>query len=162
MEIKDFIVKFSDSKENQMKAIFNSLFIISNRLQTLFDRHIPDISLKQFMLLSLVRQSEETLTFTKLGSLLGCSRQNIKKLAGALEKKGYITVEENPADKRAFYICPTTKINDYFENVFFVYEAELANLFKSYSDEEIELLFTLFMRLYEGTEYLETVANDGR
>ena len=81
MNFNDLIAKFSNTAENQQKAIFSTLFIAGNKLQTLFDKHIPEISLKQFMLLSIVRQSEKQLTFTQLGTLLGCSRQNIKKLA---------------------------------------------------------------------------------
>ena len=87
MELNDLIVKFSDTTENQRKAIFSTLFIAGNKLQTLFDSHIPEVSLKQFMLLSIVRQSKEQLTFTQLGNLLGCSRQNVKKLADVLAKK---------------------------------------------------------------------------
>lgn len=91
MELNDLIAKFSDTTENQRKAIFSTLFIAGNKLQTLFDSHIPEVSLKQFMLLSIVRQSKEQLTFTQLGNLLGCSRQNVKKLADVLAKKGFIT-----------------------------------------------------------------------
>ena len=81
MDFYDLTAKFSSSTENQRKAIFSTLFIAGNKLQTLFDNRIPEVSLKQFMLLSIVRQSKEQLTFTQLGNLLGCSRQNIKKLA---------------------------------------------------------------------------------
>lgn len=35
--------------------IKSALFIAGNKLQTLFDNHIPEVSLKQFMLLSIVR-----------------------------------------------------------------------------------------------------------
>lgn len=87
MELNDLIAKFSDTTENQRKAIFSTLFIAGNKLQTLFDSHIPEVSLKQFMLLSIVTQSEEPLTFTQLGNLLGYPRQNIKKLANILMKK---------------------------------------------------------------------------
>ncbi|MCI8876588.1 MAG: HTH domain-containing protein [Lachnospiraceae bacterium] len=59
--------------------MFSTIFIAGNRLQALFDNRIPQVSLKQFMLLSILRQSEEPMTFTQLGTLLGCSRQNIKK-----------------------------------------------------------------------------------
>ena len=52
----------------------------------IFDSRIPALSLKQFMLLSVARQAGEPMTFTQLGALLGCSRQNIKQLAEALEK----------------------------------------------------------------------------
>lgn len=78
MKLDDLVTRFSGTTEKQQKAIFSTLFIAGNKLQTLFDNHIPEISLKQFMLLSIVRQSNEQLTFTQLGNLLGCSRQNIK------------------------------------------------------------------------------------
>ena len=92
MHLDDLTRKFSGTREDQGKAIFSTLFIAGNRLQTLFDSHIQELSLKQFMLLSIVRQSQEPLTFTQSGNLLGCSRQNIKKLADVLEKKGFITL----------------------------------------------------------------------
>ena len=55
MEISDLTKRFSDSYENQCKAIFASVFIVGNRLQTIFDNNIPEISLKQFMLLIMIR-----------------------------------------------------------------------------------------------------------
>ena len=118
MKLDDLVTRFSDTTENQSKAIFSTLFIAGNKLQTLFDNHIPKVSLKQFMLLSIVRQSKEPLTFTQLGNLLGCSRQNVKKLADVLEKKGFVTIAQSPVDTRAMCICPTEKVEDYFRNDF--------------------------------------------
>src|SRR5699024_459029 len=115
MRIQELITRLSDTRENQQKAIFSTLFIAGNRLQTVFDNHIPEISLKQFMLLSIVRQSSEQLTFTQLGDILGCSRQNVKKLADVLEKKGFITIQQSPADARAMYICPAKRAEEYFQ-----------------------------------------------
>ena len=155
MNIDDLTAKFSDSAENQKKAIFSTLFIAGNKLQTLFDNHIPEISLKQFMLLSVVRQSKEPLTFTQLGNLLGCSRQNIKKLADVLTKKGFITIQKSPHDTRAMCICPTEKVNDFFTNDFSVYQKELQYLFEVYTDKEVGTLFLLLSKLYAGIENLE-------
>lgn len=155
MDINNLITKFSGTTENQRKAIFSTLFIAGNKLQTLFDNHIPEVSLKQFMLLSIVRQSKEQLTFTQLGDLLGCSRQNIKKLADVLMKKGFVTIQQSPHDARALCICPTEKVNDYFQNDFSEYQRELKYLFEVYTDEEIETLFILLSRLYTGIENLE-------
>ncbi len=155
MKFGDLAARFSDTTENQRKAIFSTLFITGNKLQTLFDNHIPKVSLKQFMLLSIVRQSKEPLTFTQLGHSLGCSRQNIKKLADVLEKKGFITIQQSPLDTRAMCICPTEKVNSYFQNEFLEYQEELKYLFEVYTEEEIETLFTLLSRLYAGIENLE-------
>ena len=55
MNFDDLTATFSTSTENQKKAVFSTLFIAGNKLQTIFDNHIPEVSLKQFMLLSMVR-----------------------------------------------------------------------------------------------------------
>lgn len=162
MKLDDLITRFSNTTENQSKAIFSTLFIAGNKLQTLFDNHIPEVSLKQFMLLSIVRQSQEPLTFTQLGNLLGCSRQNIKKLADVLMKKGFVTIRQSPHDTRAMCICPTEKVNDYFQNDFFEYQEELKYLFEVYTEKEIEHLFILLSKLYAGIENLERRIDDGR
>lgn len=160
MNLNDLITQFSSTTENQRKAIFSTIFIAGNKLQTLFDNNIPEISLKQFMLLSIVRQSKEQQTFTQLGDLLGCSRQNIKKLADALMKKGLITIQQSPADTRAMCISPTKKANDYFQEVFSEYQEQLKYLFEVYTDEEVETLFVLLSRLYTGIENLEKKTDD--
>lgn len=155
MNIEELTTRFSGTTENQCKAIFSTLFIAGNKLQTLFDKRIPQVSLKQFMLLTIARQSKEPLTFTQLGELLGCSRQNIKKLADVLAKKGFITIHQSPSDTRAMCICPTEKANAYFQEDFSQYQEELQYLFEVYSAKEIETLFTLLSRLYAGIENLE-------
>lgn len=160
MTLNDLNKKFSSTTENQRKAIFSTLFIAGNKLQTLFDNRIPEISLKQFMLLSIVRQSKEPLTFTQLGNLLGCSRQNIKKLADVLVKKGFITIQQSPHDTRAMCICSTEKVNDFFQNDFSKYQEELKYLFEVYTNEEIETLFNLLSKLYAGIDNLEKKSGD--
>lgn len=155
MNLNDLITKFSDTTENQEKAIFSTLFIAANRLQTLFDSHIPELSLKQFMLLSIVRQAEEPLTFTRSGDLLGCSRQNIKKLADVLAKKGFVTICPNPRDTRAMCLCATPKAEDYFRREFAPFQKELHYLFEGYTARETEMLFVLLSKLYTGIDTLE-------
>lgn len=155
MNVEKLIDRFSHTTEDQAKAIFSTLFIATNRLQTFFDNHIPEISLKQFMLLSIVRQSRAPQALTRLGQMLGCSRQNIKKLADALERKGFIMLRQSPQDTRAVCICATEKADEYFQTDFAKYQQELKYLFEVYTAGEIETLFHLFARLYTGIEHLE-------
>lgn len=159
MPFDELIARFSSTAEDQRKAIFSTLFIAGNRLQTLFDRRIPMVSLKQFMLLAIVRQSQTPLTFTQLASSLGCSRQNIKKLADVLVKKGFVSIQQSPDDQRAMSLCPTKQADDYFENDFSEYQEELKYLFEVYTDQELESLFLLLSKLYAGIENLEKRAS---
>lgn len=155
MNIEELILRFSDTTEHQEQVIFSSLFILGNRLQTLFDNHIKDISLKQFMLLSLIRNSKDQLTFTQLGNLLGCSRQNIKKLACALEEKGFIEIMKSPFDARALSAKVTKKTEEYWKKEFLKYQYELSFLFEVYTREEVAMLFQLLMKLYSGIDNLK-------
>ena len=160
MNIDNLILRFSDTAERQERAIFNTLFVVTNKLQTIFDNHIPQLSLKQFLLLSTVRQSKETMTFTQLGELLGCSRQNIKKIADVLTKKGFVTIQKSPADPRAMCICPTEKADTYFQTDFSKYQEELKYLFEGYTENEVKTLLSLLAMLYKGVENLEaTIEN---
>ena len=156
MEIKDLIQRFSDTDEHKMKAIFSTLFIAGNRLQTLFDEEIPEITLKQFMLLTMVRQSDTELTLTHAGRLLGCSRQNIKKLASTLERKGYVKIGQSTSDSRAASIKATEQLHRYFQDTFAAYETQLHTLFSVYDAKELNQLFSLIMKLYEGIDQMET------
>lgn len=152
------IRKFSNTTRNQEKAIFSTIFIAGNRLQTLFDSHIPELSLKQFMLLSLARQAPGQPTLTRLGAMMGCSRQNIKKLAAALQKKGFITLAASPEDARKSYIHLTGRAEEYFRSAFLPYQEELHALFAVYTEEEISALFHLLSKLYAGIDRLEALS----
>lgn len=156
MELRDLIQRFADTDEHRMKAIFSTLFIAGNQLQTYFDEHIPDITLKQFMLLTMVKQADEELTLTHAGRLLGCSRQNIKKLASSLEQKGYVEIRQSTQDSRAACIQATGKMHLYFRDTFAVYEKQLHVLFGVYTPDERIQLFNLMMKLYEGIDRMET------
>lgn len=147
--------KYSRTREQRIKSIFSSLFILQNKLQTVFDNDKKELTLKQFMLLTLIRQYEKELTLTELGKLLGCSRQNIKKLAISLKKKGFVTIEVSTADVRAYAIRSTPVMDDYVLKISNYYDDMLTFLFKDYSDDEITQLFSSLTRLYAYVDKLE-------
>ena len=154
MQHADLLNRFCTSRENQVKAIFSSLFILQNQLQTIFDQQ-ADITLKQFMLLTIVKQSQGSLTFTQFGELLGCSRQNIKKLASALQQKELVRIHQSGQDARALVILPTEKLSRYFDGAAEFHRKKLGCLFQEYSDQEVEEFFRLFAKLYHGVTRLE-------
>ncbi|MGN0661589.1 MAG: MarR family winged helix-turn-helix transcriptional regulator [Faecalibacterium sp.] len=161
MELSELIERFSHTTEDQEKGIFSELFMVGNRLQAVFDRHIPEVSLKQFMLLSLLDQSEAPPTLTHLGELLGCSRQNVKKLAEQLEKKGFVLFQKDPRDPRAVCVVPTEKVDTFFQQDFAQEGKKLQLLFQIYSPDEIETLFWLLTRLHLGIDRFERLLEEG-
>lgn len=159
MNIESLTETYKSGRDNQQRAIFASLFILGNRLQTSFDKVDPVITVKQFMVLIMIKQvPEKVLDLTSCGELLGCSRQNVKKLAAALERKQLITISRNREDKRRTDLCLTEKGERYFQSVAKLHDEALYSIFEGYSDEELTHFFILLMRLYTGVDKLEELA----
>ncbi|MEG0164528.1 MarR family winged helix-turn-helix transcriptional regulator [Anaerorhabdus sp.] len=163
MDIKDLSKKHSNTRENQIKGIFANLFLVQNRLQTEFDNKMDVITLKQFMLLIMIKQSyefEEEITLTKLGSLLGCSRQNVKKLALQLEQKKFIKIIPSKVDSRASSIQPLNLLHKYFKERNEENMKMLSVIFSKYTDKEIGQFYNLLDKLHEGVEEFEDYEKD--
>ncbi len=155
MNSEEMIKILYGSAETQKMFIFCMLLITANRLQTLFDQSVPDLSLKQIILLAIVRYSKEPMTFTQLAKLLGCSRQNVKKLADVLVKKGYVTLQPNPEDQRSVCLYPTDQDGAFHDSYFPVCPQEREALFEIFTDEEVETLFHLLHRLQNRIDEIE-------
>ena len=63
------------------KLLFSGVFVQENRLHAILDRNLNGITTKQWLLLVVSSSLPNPPDLTTLGKILGCSRQNIKKLA---------------------------------------------------------------------------------
>lgn len=83
------------------QMIYGTLFSLSNRIQTMGDEFLSEITMKQhFVLMTLCLFDDKTPSLKDVSHIVGCSYQNIKKVAINLEKKGYLRIEHNKDDKR--------------------------------------------------------------
>ncbi len=90
-----------------------------------------------------------------MGIFLGCSRQNVKKLAEVLERKGFVSISRSPKDPRATVIAPAEKADRFFREDFRKYQDELQELFTVYSADQLRELLWLLTRMFEGVDRLE-------
>lgn len=93
-------------------AVYGMLFSLTNRIQTYGDSQFEDITMKQhFLLIGLGAFGDHYPTLKEMGELIGCSYQNVKRMALNLEKNGYLTLESDEKDKRKIKLVPTEKIS---------------------------------------------------
>ncbi len=92
-------------------AIYGMLFSLSNRIQTIGDKEFSDITMKQHFLMVALELFKEPPTLKQMGELIGCSYQNVKRMAKQLEKSGYLFIQQDKADKRKLLLVSTGKIN---------------------------------------------------
>ncbi|MDO5519671.1 MAG: MarR family transcriptional regulator [bacterium] len=136
------------------KLLFVDIFIQENRLHSVFDRY-NDMSVKQWLLLAVCQAFDTPPDLSTLAETMGCSRQNVKKIAVCLERDGYITLEKSPEDARALCVNRTekgiqyTKEREAFKNK--VHDV----LYQEFTDEEIEQYYKLSLKMMNGIDYLE-------
>ena len=158
MDIKGLLNDFGKSEELQKQAVFTSIFIIQNRLQTACDKLEDDITVKQWLLLAMASVCHEPPTLTTLGRLMGCSRQNVKKLAGALEKKGYLQIDKDAAKGNTASIIITAKTQEYYDGKSDLHEHLFRLLFQDFSSDEIMLVYGFIKKFYKGVSRIEKLA----
>ncbi|MEC3794321.1 MarR family transcriptional regulator, partial [Clostridioides difficile] len=152
MDAESLMKKYMVDDDSRKQAIFASIFVMQNKLQTTCDKLDPELTMKQWLLLAIADSVDETLTLTKLGELMGCSRQNVKKLAIALEKKGFIEIEQNEKDSRAICLVTKDRVQEYSKKVRGMQEKVLQFLFEDFTEKEAEQLFFGIMKLSIGIE----------
>ena len=158
MKMNEMYESFGSDQQNMCKAIFTSIFVMQNRMQTAGEKIQTQISMKQWLLLVMTASCPEPRTLTSVGNLMGCSRQNVKKLAAALEHKDFIKLEQGSSN--SLNIELTEKAQQYFAEMSGRYTKTFELLFSEFSEQEIPQLFKLYSKLYAGIEKVEKFAQE--
>jgi len=151
--LKELFTRFGENSLTRMQAVFTSIFVIQNRLQTAHEKTRDDLTMKQWLLLTMVAVCPEPHTLTNVAAYMGCSRQNIKQLAAVLSEKGYVRLilgENNSVN-----IELTEKLAEYEQKMGEKHTEFMRLLFSEFSEDEILSLYRLYAKLYTGLERIE-------
>ena len=143
------------------KLIFAGVFIQENKLHAIFDRY-NEMSSKQWLLMAVSASFDAPPDLTTLAGAMGCSRQNVKKLAVNLEKAGYIKLAKSDADARALCVKMTEKGMKFAEYMADVTDDVHAAMFGEFTEEEIRKYYQLSIKLMHGINHLEAYFQNQR
>lgn len=143
---------------DKKKYIFGSLFLLANKLQVLGDKYLgrDGITTKQWFLTVMISQfSDDPPTLSEVAELMGSSRQNVKQLALKLEEKGFLTIRKDEKDARAIRLKLTEKCQAFWEKRERQDDRYIEDLFIGFSEEESDIIYKGFGKLFEKIEKLE-------
>jgi DNA-binding MarR family transcriptional regulator len=141
----------------QKAYIFGAIFALSNKLQVLGDAFDRNITIKQWFFIVGVSKFCEPPTISEVANFIGYSRQNAKRIAAALNERGYITIIKDQDDARALRISLTQKCTDYFAQRSQKELEFLDNLFNGF---DADLTNDVFKGLTRLAENIEMMSND--
>jgi len=101
----------------QQGFIFGTIFTVSNKLQILGDEFYKDITTKQLLFMIGVSKFKKPPMISEVANYIGYSRQNAKRIASDLQKKGFVTISKDIYDARVLRIGLTSECKEYFKEL---------------------------------------------
>jgi DNA-binding MarR family transcriptional regulator len=122
---------------------FGLLFVLTQHLGRRADEALVPFGLtsRQWLLLAVLSRSVQAPTLSEAASAYGTSRQNVKQIALQLAARGYLRLEQDPADARATRVVLTDKVADFdAPQAVAAQRALLDDVFTALSEDELAAL----------------------
>jgi DNA-binding MarR family transcriptional regulator len=150
------IVVDKTENKNMQAYIYGGIFALSNKLQLLGDKFDSNISTKQWFLIAIIASfKDEAPTISMTARRIGSSRQNVKKMAVILEKRGFITITKDKEDGRIQRLELTNCCIDYFKQRHEREEKYMENLFIGFDEEMLTGLLSGMKQLEKNIMEME-------
>lgn len=137
-----------DSMDERI-VIFGNLFRVANRLQLTMDQQMPEISAKQWFVLTMLSFFDKPPSLIGLASVCDSSYQNIKQIVLKLQDKGFVRLIDDAKDKRAKCVIMTDKFKEWSVETQKQSELFVDMLFEALSPTQIKGLKTSLLAIYE-------------
>jgi len=146
-------MKITDMDMPKTAFIYSAIFSLANRMQAIGDRLDPTVSTKQWFVLAAVSRFTKTPpNIGDVAQLMGTSRQNIKKIANILERKGYMQMRKNPRDLRNTQLFLTDSCYEYFKSREQQENEYVTAIFHGMDEEMLDMLCSGMGKLIENID----------
>ncbi|WP_099469726.1 MarR family winged helix-turn-helix transcriptional regulator [Konateibacter massiliensis] len=143
--------------------LFGSIFLLSNKLQTLGDNYLQEITLKQWFLMMMIHNlDKEQPSVTEVAAYISSTRQNVRKMLDVLASKGYVELTVNAQDKRNLSVALTPKAYQFFTQFEEKGDVFLQTLFGGIDTKLLENCRQTFEMLFENMERMEHINEENR
>lgn len=136
-------------------VLYGTLFALCNRIQTMGDGEFEDITMKQHFLLVCLSVFEAPPSLKELSNRMGCSYQNVKRMALALQKNGYISLNQDEYDHRRLNICITEKVKELSNERADATQKFMELLYKGISSENIAVTRQTLEQMWSNIKEVE-------
>lgn len=132
----------------KQEVIFGSILLLSNKLQTLGDQVLTELTLKQwFLLIVMTKMEEDSAIVNEIAKFMGSSRQNIKKMLLPLEKKGFVSIRKSDKDARALSVSLTPQAFDVLNEVEQFSLNHITKVFNDITETELDTVIGVIHKM---------------
>lgn len=143
------------NKMDKRYIIFANTFLLSNRLQTVMDSNLEELTAKQWLTAMMLGMFDQPPTLKQLANICDSSHQNTKQLISKLESKGFIRIENDSNDLRAMRIVSTDKWIKWNQDNHQYSISFITKMFEGLSDEEIAIMDKAQQKIYANLDKMK-------
>ena len=123
------------------------LSAFENRFQAVADKAIVEVSWKQFFAIICINMCRESPTIKELAEIMGSSHQNVKQILLKLEKKGFVEIAADPADRRKQRVVLTPYCMEFCRQNDDRSMAMIQSMFTGVSEEQLQVTIQTIMQI---------------
>ncbi len=129
---------------------FRLVLVLAQRLRTLMDQRLSadGLTTQQAVLITIVEALGRP-TLTQAAAAMGSTHQNVRQVAAALERKGFLVLEPDDADRRVKRLRVTARSAEYWPGRSLADQRHVLDWFSGLSAAEAGQLFDLLLRVHE-------------
>lgn len=131
-------------------GIFRLVLVVAQEMRTRMDELLrPDgLTTQQAALITVVERLDSP-SLTQAALALGTTHQNLRQVADALVRKGFLSIEPDAEDGRVRRLVTTAKSDEYWRRSSPAGHRRVLDWFEAFSDDDVRTLSSLLWRLEE-------------
>ncbi|WP_424358575.1 MarR family transcriptional regulator [Methanocella sp. MCL-LM] len=146
-EVKD---AFASSRIDMARYTLIMVFLIEQRWRYYIEKELePDgITAKQWLMLIVIGAGfRHAPSIQEVADAMSTTHQNVKQVAAAMERQGFMTLERDPENRRIIRLKVTPKCHDLFRTRDEHDKKAMLSMFENLTDEEMGALFNIVAKL---------------
>jgi len=141
---------FASSRIDMARFSLIMFFLIEQRWRYYIDKSLePDgITTKQWLMIIVIAAGfKSPPSIQEVADAMSTTHQNVKQIAASMERRGFITLERDPDNRRIIRLKVTDRCHATFKKREEEDVKEIFRMFENLSDDEMRALFNIIAKM---------------
>jgi DNA-binding MarR family transcriptional regulator len=165
VDASDVQADFASSRIDMARFILVMVFMVEQRWRYYIDKEMePDnITMKQWLMLIVIASGfRNPPSIQEVADAMSTTHQNIKQIAASLERRGFMTLERDPGNKRIIRLKVTDRCRALFQKREEHDVKAIDSIFENLTDDEMKALFSIIAKIESRADQLYKEAKTAR
>jgi DNA-binding MarR family transcriptional regulator len=156
---------YASSRIGMAQFILVMVFMVEQRWRYFIDKELEadGITMNQWLILIVIASGFKTPpSIQDVADAMSTTHQNVKQIAAGLERRGFMTLERDPDNRRIIRLKVTDRCFALFKSRDESDEKAMYSMFENLTDDEMKALFSIIAKMEHRAEELYQGAKTAR